>query len=277
MKPAMWIAALLSSLVTSNLAFGQTTPEFHPFLTERFMVGVGAFFPTKDFNIRVEGDAPEEEINFDEVFRFEDDEATFAGMFRWNFGEKWSFWLQGWQVNDSETALLTEDISWEDVEFKEGTFATGGLDTRVARLFFGRKFSLDNPGHEVGIGAGVHWLELEAFLEGQVLSSVGDLEFRRESVETDFPLPNIGGWYHYSWSPNWMVGGRIDWLSASVGDYSGGLWHLQGGINWAPWRNIGFGLYYTYFSLDVDIDKSNWSGSAESKQYGPYLSVTAHW
>jgi hypothetical protein len=70
---------------------------------------------------------------------------------------------------------------------------------------------------------------------------------------------------------------RVDWLSASIGDYSGGLWNANAGINWQFSKHFGVGLSYQTFTLDVDVDKSDWHGKAEADQHGPMLSLTASW
>jgi hypothetical protein len=41
--------------------------------------------------------------------------------------------------------------------------------------------------------------------------------------------------------------------------------------------NGGIGLYYNSFNVDVDVDKSDWRGKAESKQNGPYIALTGTW
>jgi hypothetical protein len=146
----------------------------------------------------------------------------------------------------------------------------------VARVFFGRKFS-SGPQHEFGAGAGFHWLEIDAYLEGQILTSEGDLERRRESVEYDFPLPNIGAWYTYSWSPKWALLARLDWLSASVGDYSGSLWNAKVGLNWAFVEHFGVTAAWNFFKLEGDVDKSDWRGKVESEQHGPFIALSATW
>jgi hypothetical protein len=275
MKFAIGIS-LFIALLPSGSAVAQDSDLYHPFLSDRFNLGVGAFWPSKELTLRVDGSAPEEEIDFDEMLRLDDYERTGSAVFRWRFGQKWSFWGQYWSLEDRGGAVLDEDTEWEDVIFKQGTFVNGGMDTTVARLFFGRTITSGTQ-FEFGLGAGFHWLELGAFLEGQALTDGGDTEFQRESVSADFPLPNIGVWYHYSWSPNWIFQTRVDWLSASVGNYSGGLWNVQAGVNGSFFRNFGIALHYNAFVLDVDVDKSDWHGKAESVQHGPFLALTATW
>lgn len=270
------VAALVAFLLPAT-ATAQTADDYHPFLSDRFNIGIGIFYPSKSFEIRVDGSAPEEEIDFDEALRFDEEDATGSLSFHWRFGEKWSFWGQYWNTDDEGGAVLEEDIEWEDVVFKSGTFARGGVDIKIARVFFGRTFFNNNPQHEFGLGAGFHWMSLDTFIEGQIIINDDETEFAREAVSAEFPLPNIGAWYLFSWNPKWMIQARADWLSASVGDYSGGLWNAQAGIHWQTFKNIGFGLYYNGFILDVDVDKEDWRGKAEAKQHGPWLAVTATW
>lgn len=260
----------------TSTAWAQDSAGQHPFLVDKFNLGLGLYWPKQSITIRVDGSSPEEEIDFDEALNLEDYKTTPSLNFRWRFGEKWSLFGQMWRLENGGGAVLEEDVEWQDIVFEERTFVNGGLDTSVARVFFGRNFSTSER-HEFGLGAGLHWMELDAYLEGQVLTSEGGSDFYRGNVEAAFPMPNIGGWYFYSWSPKWMVQARLDWLSASIGDYSGGLWNTQVGINWQAFRHFGIGLNYNAFVIDVDIDKTDWHGKADTTQHGPFLALTATW
>lgn len=260
----------------SGTVVAQAADDYHPFLSDKFNLEVGAFWPQINFTARADGSHPEEEIDFDEVFGVDDDQLSGSINFRWRFGKKWSFWGQYWGTNNSGEAVLKEDIEWEDIVFKAGTFAGAGVELDVVRAFFGREFNL-GPEHEFGLGAGLHYLDLGTYIEGEIITQNTSTEFYRATASTAFPLPNIGAWYMYSWSPRWMLQTRVDWLSASIGDYSGSMWDFQAGVNFQAFKNIGFGLYYKGFVLDVDIDKNSWHGRAELNQWGPLLTVTATW
>lgn len=273
------LLALIAALVPGSL-LAQTADAIHPLLGDEFFVSVGAYFPDKNFKIRVAGSIedidPRGEIDFEQALKLDASETTGALEFRWRFGEKWSVSGQYWKNSDSSTAVLTEDIEWEDVVFEEGTFASAGIGLEVARLFFGREFS-SGPQHEFGAGIGLHWLEVEAYIAGQIKTNLGDTELYRGSVDADAPLPNIGAWYTYSWSPRWAFRTRVDWLSASIGDYSGGLWNASATINWAVFEHFGVSAAWNFFELDIDVDKSDWRGSVESSQNGPFIALTAYW
>jgi hypothetical protein len=266
----------VNTFFCASLVSAQENEEFHPFLSTKFDLVIGLYWPKKDYVIRVDGSAPEEEIDFDETLGLNDYETTGSLNFRWRFGQKWSFWGQYWSTDTTGSKALSEDIEWGDLVYKAGLEANGGIESHVARVFAGRIFS-SGPQHEFGLGGGVHWLKLSTFLEGQIKVNDDSTEFRRSNADAEFPMPNIGGWYLYSWHPKWIFQARLDWLNASLGTYSGSMWNTQVGIHWQAFENFGVGLYYNDFRLDVDVDKTDWHGKAEVIQRGPFLSFTANW
>ncbi len=270
------VVIALATALFSGPVVAQVEEDRHPFLTDKFNLGIGIFWPEKDITLRVDGSVPGEEIDIDERFGLSGREATGSLTFRWRFGEKWSVWGQYWSTDDSAKAILEEDLEWEDVVFKEGTFAKVGIKSTVARVFFGRKFHT-GPRHEFGAGIGLHYLELDASIEGEIITDEDTTGFHRASVNSDIPLPNIGAWYMYSWSPKWLFQANINWLDASIGDYSGSLWNSQAGVHWQAFNTFGVGLYVNAFKLDVDVDKSDWHGNVERTNYGPFLALTATW
>jgi hypothetical protein len=198
----------------------QSDDTYHPILQDDWYLGAGAFFPDKSFTIRVDGTNPGDDIDFQEAFGVDDSETTGAAILRWRFGEKWSVQAQYWKVSDSASAVLDQDLEWEDVIFREGTGVKAGTGLDVTRVFFGRRLSTSSQ-HEFGLGLGLHW------------------------------------------------------LSASIGDYSGSLWDAQVGVNWAVTDHFGIGASWNYFNLDVNVKASDWRGSAEVTQSGPFVSLSA--
>ena len=279
-KSYRYLFSIVSLLIAVfvNTAIAQevdNSARYHPFLTDKFHLGIGGFWPTKSVDIRVDGSVPGEEIDLDEDLGYDESDSTTSVNFRWRYSKSWSFWGQYWSVDSQGSGLLKEDIEWEDVIFKEGTLANSELDFSVLRLFLGRAFKL-GANQEFGVGAGIHAIKLDGYIEGQIITGM-TTTFHRETVKTTIPLPNIGGWYMYSWSPKWIVEARVDWLSASIGDYSGGLFHAQGGINYQFSKTFGIGLSYSNFTLDLDVDSNDWHGSVETRQNGPRLELTASW
>lgn len=270
-----FFAGFIASLFSNPLA-AQTADDYHPFLTNKFNLEVGVFLPGVGIDLRVDGSNPDEEFDFDETANLSDNQESGAIDFRWRFGKKWSLWGQAWTTSNEGENTLEQDVEWKDVVFKEGTFVRGGLDMDIARVFFGRNFST-GPQHEFGAGAGLHLMDMDTFLEGEIIIDDQTTEFQRATASATIPLPNIGVWYYYSWSPKWLFQSRADWLSASIGDYSGSLWDLQVGVNYQAFKHVGFGLHYKAFLLDIDVTKNNLNGNIDLSQAGPVFGITANW
>ena len=88
-------------------------------------------------------------------------------------------------------AVLAQDVEWKDSIFTAGSSVIGGQDFTLLRVFFGRSFDTSDR-HDFGVGAGFHWLEIGAYIEGNAILGDGASSFHRESVSVTGPLPNIG-------------------------------------------------------------------------------------
>ena len=245
--------------------------DLHPYLRSGFSLDLGAFFPDRKLDIRVNGSLAgiNDEIDFDEAIRLGNADETFAAELSWQFRGKWSLVGQYFKSTDSIRVVLEEDIEWGDVVFGAGSNAAAGTNFSLTRIFFGRQLDTSRS-HDFGIGAGIHWLEMGSFIEGTVLIN-GTPTASRRSVSEGAPLPNIGAWYRYSISPRWALRTRLDLLSADIGDYDGLLVNVALGVNFQAFEHFGFGLNYNYFELDITIDKSDWRGNIETTYDGVYV------
>jgi len=249
-------------------------PGVHPYLTSKFSIQAGVYFPQQDIKIRVDGSLgfENEEIDFDEQLKLRDYDDVFVLEMLWRFGKKWSLRTQYFQENRRQVAVLEEDIEWGDEIIEAGSNAFVGSDFKITRLFFARAFDTD-PHVEYGIGLGIHWLETGAFIGAEV----NTFESSLNAVSASGPLPNIGAWYYYSPSERWYLGTRLDWLYVSLGDYAGRLVNFSAGANYQFSDHFGVGLNYQYFSLAADISKSSWHGRIETIYDGMYINLSANW
>ncbi|KAA9131661.1 hypothetical protein F3N42_10135 [Marinihelvus fidelis] len=250
----------------------------HPALSSTFELQLGAFFPNNGLELQANLDDSNlgDLIDFNKVFGVDKSDSTFALDFRWRFGEKWSVSGQYWDARVSGRRVLEEDITWEDLTLESGSFAEAGVDTAVMRVFFGREF-MSGRDYEFGAGLGFHWMEIEAYIQGEVKTNVGGITTERRDADVGAPLPNIGAWYIYAPNSTWAVQARVDWLSASFDEYSGSLFNSGVMASYQFTDNVGLGLSYNYFELDVDVDDTYWNGGAEIRQHGPFVSLILDW
>ena len=255
----------------------QEPSNIHPSLTEKFVVDLGIFFPDRSIKINVDGSISgvNPNIRFEDEFGLNPSDEVFAIDFVGRFGKKWSLLTQYFQSSGARGAVLDEDIEWEDVVFGQGSSAVAGQDFSLVRVFFGRQFNTSER-HDFGVGAGLHWLEIGAFIEGNIIVAGGPNEFRRESVNVEAPLPNIGVWYRYSLSPKWAFRSRYDYLNADVGDFSGTMTNAALGLNYQMFKNFGVGLNYNFFELDLGVTKPDWRGEVKSRYEGLFVFISAY-
>jgi len=267
----------IALLVSALMPFGQIqAQDAHPFLTSTFIVGAGAFFPTQGLDLSANGTIPGDEVDFDSTLGVDDSEVTPIASLRWNITDKWSMWGQWWKTNSSGSDTLNEDIVWDGITFEAGSNVQAGADTTIFRFLVGREF-FSGPQHEFGLGVGLHWMKLGAYIEGEVFMPGGGTEFRRGDADVSAPLPDIGLWYYYSPAPRWLLTARVDWLSANVGKYDGSLWDAAAGVNYQFSEHFGIAVEYVFFSLDVNVDDGDWRGGANIKNNGPVVALTANW
>jgi len=269
-------ATLLTSL--AGTVFAQDS-AYHPVLSDNFIFSAGAFRSDNALKIRADGTLDiGDNIDFGESVGVDRSSTLAYVQLRWNFGSerKWSLAGQYFASDTSGDATLKEDVDWQDIKFREGTFVDGGIKFEVARLFLSRSF-VKNEQHDFGAGLGIHNLDLSAYIGGEIMINDDTTGYRRENASTSQLLPNLGAWYNFSPASRWLLHGRLDWISADLGKVDGTLWNTNVGVNFQAWRHVGFDLSYQYFNLDFVVDKGDWRGGADITYSGPVISVTVNW
>jgi len=275
----MCIAAFLLATSSTGVVSAQesdSSKNNHPFLSDTFNIGLGVFRPSLERKIEADsgkgiGGSLEEN----------DTQSTGILSFRWRYSKNWSFWATHWQTDSENQQLLTEDFDLGDdngTVFLKGSTIGSGIDVSITRLFFGRSF-FRRPSTDWGVGVGLHWLDMKLFVEGDIKTSPQVDPPLKDRVDYSgaVPLPNLGIWYTYSWSPKWVVNTRLDWLDITIDEFSGSLFDASVGVNYQMSKHFGIGLAVNAFRLDVKVDSPKIRAGIEMDQIGPRLNITWNW
>lgn len=246
----------------------------HPELGSKYSLDLGLFFPEREMNFQA-GLTGARNIDFNSEFGLDKHDQMFAIDFKWRFGKKWSLSAQHFSASSAASVQLQEDVVWNDLVFSDGTNVEASSEFALYRIVVGRSFAKTDK-VDFGAGAGIHWLDLDATIAGSVLVN-NTVTFRRESVSSSAPLPNIGGWYDYSLSPRWLIKIRADWFKANIDEYDGRLVNFQAGVNYAWFSHGGIGIAYNHFELDAGVSSSKWQGAADLTYKGPFAFVNFFW
>lgn len=277
-KNKLPVLACCLPLLAAPLASAQEG-DIHPLLERGFVLDFGWFLPDREHKLSANGQASIEggpDVDFFQEFGVKKQDSLFAGELDWKFGRKWSFRAQYFKSEGESRATLQQDVEWEDLTFLAGSNVAVGSEYQMSRFFFGR--SMDSRRiHDFGIGAGIYWLNLRAFVEGTAIQPGGTMVTRREATSVEGPLPTIGIWYNRSLSRRWAMTSRIDYMNASIDKYDGRFVNAAVGINYAFVKNFGMGASYNYIELDVAINDDNWRGKADIDYRGFYLNFSWFW
>jgi hypothetical protein len=276
-NPILYLSVIALSSLSGTIHAQDSA--YHPALVDNFNLSVGAFRSDHAFNLNAGvRDVPDERIDFNESVGV-DENSTIGNLeLSWNFGKgrKWIISGQYFSNDANGDATLKEDVVWQDYIFPKGSFVEAGVHLDIIRIFVGRSL-IKNERQNLGVGLGIHDLDLSAYIDGEALVGVESTGYRRYDAKFNQPLPNLGVWYDYSPARKWLLHTRLDWIGAKIDEYDGSLWNANIGIIYQPWRNVGFDISYEYFRLDGNVDKSSWYGGLEWSYSGPVMSVTANW
>jgi hypothetical protein len=265
-------------LLVQTIAPSAMAQDVHPSMNSTYWANVGAFFAYRDFDISIEGAANDaaRRVDFESALGFDDRPDLLMAEFGWRFADRWELALQHFQSERNARYELQESIELDGVAYDVGADISAASRITITRLFFARRFWGDGP-HDVRLGAGVHWLEAGASVSGIATLDDMSTEFRTSAASASLPIPNLGAWYRYSPSQKWLLSTRADWLSASLGKYSGSIWNIAADAKYSLNENFGIGLAYQHFSLDGRIKDSGWRGEIGTKYSGFRLYFSAFW
>lgn len=250
-----------------------TYTGIHPEQNSPFQLGVGAFFSTTDYKIRLDDDGDKgTEVDFDDFGIDGADTAPF-GFFRWRFTDRWRAEVNGFSTSVSGSDQLTQDIQWGDLDFSVGAKVKASNDMDLLRAAVGYSF-VKRDRAELGAGLGLHYLDWETKLSGNATIDGAPVVSASEKARVRGVAPNIALFGNYAINEQWLVKGRFDWISASIGDTSGSLTRIGIALMYQPFKNIGFGAGYDYIDVNVDYEKDANKTSLNGNIQGPQIFAT---
>jgi hypothetical protein len=147
-----------------------------------------------------------------------------------------------------------------------------GFDSDIVRFTVGNRF-LQTKTFELGAAIGLHGTDFTIFLEGEGSAAGQTSEFRSEARSVFAPLPTVGLFFAWEPAPKVSIAGRFDWLSLSVGDYSGRLLNSEVSAAFRVQKHIDLGVMYRRVDYRVQVRRDNWEGEVSYNFQGPAVFV----
>jgi opacity protein-like surface antigen len=249
-------------MTVAGLATAQ--PVSHPGLTDRWSLQIGVYAPEVATTASLNGTGGRigTAISFEDDLNLDDRKTMPSILASMRIGERWKIEAEYLSLKRSGTRTISRTINWGDNTYPIGATVNSEFDSDIYRLSAGYSFIKDSQ-RELGVALGLHATDFSMSLA----STTGGVR----STDALAPLPTIGLYGAYAFSPKWLLSGRFDYFSLKYEDYDGSLANLSIGVDYRLARNFALGVAWRHVDYDVDVTKAHFTGGVRYKFSGPAL------
>ena len=264
-RPALRAGLALLGVMAAGLAAGQQAGwATHPALQDRWSIQLGLFSPNVDTRAWLNGSGGlvGTEISFEEDLGYADRKDMPAVLASVRLGERWKIEAEYLSLRRENAHSLSRTISWGDNTYALGTTVSSEFSSDIFRLSGTYSFIRD-AGKEFGVALGLHTTDFRMTIAASGIGS--------ETGDVVAPLPTLGVYGAYAFTPKWLLAGRIDVFSLDFEDYEGALTNVTIGVDYRFFRNVGLGAAYRYIDYDLSVTASSYNGGINYRFSGPML------
>ena len=264
------VSTLGACVLSTSWALAQEADQYRDdFLTDKFSVAVGAFFP--DAKTAIRADAADgtfgTTLSTEKDLNIGDSDASLDISMLWRISKKHRVELEYFNISQDGVKTLDANIRFGDSVFEEQFEIDSSLKTRVIRVGYGYSF-VNDARNEFGLHLGLHVTDIDAAV---AVVGDGDGSGLREAAGATAPLPVIGAHGSHRFGNRWVVYGRAQYFKLDVNDFDGDMIQYAVGIEHDTFERVSLGLAFKSFEIDIGIEKDDWLGNADFKYSGPTL------
>ena len=187
----------------------------------------------------------------------------------YRFNDKHRINFSWFDISRSGTTTTAIDITVGDETFVSNSVVDSKVDTTFLKLAYAYSF-YKSPKTELSIIAGINLLDYSLILNNRTNGRV-------EAADVTAPLPVFGLSMDYAISPRWLVHYRVETFYIELDDkIRGSLLDSQLGVEYRWFKNIGIGLGFNHFALDVKVKSSSYNGGVADLYRGANLYISAY-
>jgi hypothetical protein len=258
-KPMYVVVVIIALLAINAPAWAEEES-----LPDRFMLRLGGYnAQNADTVVRLDANnlPVGTYVDFHDTLGGDTSKTVFRmdGLYRFNDKHSLNFSWYALRFNGSR--VLDRDIQWGDQIFPVNAQVNSELKFDVYKLSY--QYSVyNNDKVELGASFGLHIIHASA---GITATGIG--ESQGDAVTA--PLPEFGLFADYKFTPRFSAYYSYQWFFINYKDtIKGGLQDFLFGLEYRVFRNVGLGLAYNRFSLNLEAKgnaktlnlNTNWNG-----------------
>jgi hypothetical protein len=247
-------------------------------LDDKYFLIIGGFFPRIDSTVRVDSNSGITGSDFDmeDALGLDDSVASPYLYFRWRFHPVHRVEIEYYELLREGVSIMQRDFSFGNISGGAGVGVRTSFDVRIARITYGYDIFKDKK-KEFGILAGMHVTsgKIQSQFSGNfTIDGVGSVSGARATEEAGitFPLPHVGGFFAYSFTPELSTQLDLLLFRIEVAGIKGTLTEANATLHYQFVKNfgIGTGLKFYRFRLE-DTGFSDRNSQFNYEFFGPVL------
>ena len=157
----------------------------------------------------------------------------------------------------SGSTTLSSDLTIGDITYPIGAKVDTVFNFDIIRGTYSYALLQDDR-MRVSLGLGVYAVPLKVRIEGQTTGGHEAIE----GANTTLPLPALALGGQFQLIPKLFLYTGVEAMYLEISDFKGSLLEANVGLEYRPWKHVGFGLGYNSMSVNVEGEttKSHYPG-----------------
>jgi len=253
-------------------AFAQAAVADIPEALDRASFSVGGFYPTVDTRVSANGPAVAgTDLSFERDLGIDNHRGLTSVRADLLVLDSQGFSIGGYQYSKGAGSTLARDIEFGGNDYHASAFVEAHVRLQTYNAAWHWWFT---PTVEdvVGVGLGAAYYDLKGVIDGGISVNDRSATAHGEAEGNAIAPLLMLGWRH-AFSGNLRCYAYFSGVKKPSGTVTGHLLNGTLGMEYYPWRNLGFALEYSANNLDLKANKESWEGRASMHFYGPSLYV----
>jgi len=271
MKPRILFAAVLMALIAPA-----TSAQSQPDVLDKVSFRIGSFLSSTNTNIKVDGEIPGTEFNFEEAFGLGSSKSLARIELDWRFANKHTLHLGYYTYDRSRTDRITGEIVFDDVVFPIDTVVESSLGFDFSEISY-TYWPYRTERQAFGVTGGLVAISISAGLKNvpQEGDPVVDLE---GEAKTDLPVPGIGVAYKHLFGESFLLDTHAQFIpTLTIGEYKGDTLNAMAALEYRFLDHYAVGAAYSFLGFRVELDKPHFTGSISYKIRGGQAYLRFYW
>jgi hypothetical protein len=223
---------------------------------DKFKISIGGFTSRSSSDVQLNNTNTgvgvvvnlEDSLNVQSKF----DTGRLDTLYRWGETGRHQVEFHYFNSNRNGVRTLAQDLTIGDNTYPAGTTLTTDFDLWFANLDYAYAV-LQNDNVRLALSAGLHTTGIGLSINSGAFGVSEDQSFTA-------PLPVVGFRLDVALAKNWKLRSSFDLFYLEYDSYSGGLTDSYFGVEWNPFKHVGFGLGYNNIVYRVEGEGSEPNG-----------------